>query len=177
MSTRSNIVIRNQRSWTDHDGEEVEEDERVTLYKHHDGYPEGTVPLLRRFYQWNGGRNSDVEYSAANLVYYYKRWNERNDRFNNYGDSYPLENQSIMNDEDGNLSKEKTRKAFEVPPNKTGMGVCTEDHIHGDCEYLWVIEGEVLKMYDLGIGHEMDVEDLIDEEPDEVYDLTENPTE
>lgn len=59
MSTRSIIQFTN-------DGD------TIAVYKHWDGYPESTVPLLQEFCKWNGGRNGDLSYTVANFCYWFK---------------------------------------------------------------------------------------------------------
>jgi hypothetical protein len=63
MSTRSIIKFT--------DGEDT-----IAVYKHWDGYPESTVPLLQEFCKWNGGRNGDLEYTVANFCFWYKHEGE-----------------------------------------------------------------------------------------------------
>lgn len=59
MSTRSIIKFT--------DGEDT-----IAVYKHWDGYPESTVPLIQEFCKWNGGRNGDLSYTIANFCYWFK---------------------------------------------------------------------------------------------------------
>jgi len=47
--------------------------DRVQIYVHSDGYPEGMIPLLKEFLKWNHARNDDVSYTAANFIYWYKK--------------------------------------------------------------------------------------------------------
>ena len=59
MATRSIIQFTN-------DGD------TIAVYKHWDGYPESTVPLIQEFCKWNGGRNGDLSYTVANFCYWFK---------------------------------------------------------------------------------------------------------
>ena len=60
MSTRS--IIKFCYDDTDH----------ISVYKHWDGYPESTVPLIQEFLKWNGSRNGDLSYTVANFCYWFK---------------------------------------------------------------------------------------------------------
>ena len=51
---------------------EEEGKKRILIYKHSDGYPERMIPELKEFLEWNKGRNNDLEYAAANYVYWGK---------------------------------------------------------------------------------------------------------
>jgi len=59
MSTRCQIEFRKG-------------DVRRTVYRHWDGYPSAVIPDLLAFLQWST-RGGDVEYEAANFVYWSKR--------------------------------------------------------------------------------------------------------
>ena len=59
MSTRCQIEFRNG-------------DVRRTVYRHWDGYPARVVPDLLEFLAWST-RGGDVEYEAANFLYWSKR--------------------------------------------------------------------------------------------------------
>lgn len=85
----------------------------AVIYRHSDGYPEGILADLVEFCVWltgppEGRPIRDLEYAAANLVYWYK------------------------------LQLARIRSGAE----KLGVGICPTDasHIHGDAEYLYVID-------------------------------------
>lgn len=59
MSTRCQIEFRNSRI-------------RRTVYRHWDGYPSAVIPDLLAFLAWST-RHGDVEYEAANFLYWSKR--------------------------------------------------------------------------------------------------------
>ena len=42
------------------------------IYAHWDGYPENKVPMLKEFIKWNKERMYDLEYCAANYIYWAK---------------------------------------------------------------------------------------------------------
>lgn len=58
MSTRCQIEFRNNGM-------------RRTVYRHSDGYPSSVIPDLLAFLQWS--TRDDVEYEAANFLYWSKR--------------------------------------------------------------------------------------------------------
>jgi hypothetical protein len=47
-------------------------DQRRTVYRHWDGFPSAVLPSLRAFLAWSI-RGSDVEYVAANFLFWSKR--------------------------------------------------------------------------------------------------------
>ena len=49
------------------------EGNKVSTYRHYDGYPEAVLPELEAFLKWNGGRNDDLSYTIANYFYYMKK--------------------------------------------------------------------------------------------------------
>lgn len=174
MSTRSQILFRDVHRWTDDDGETQERVDEVLTYKHHDGYPKGTVPTLRRYFQYAGARANDFEYFVASWPYYYKRQKERYDRARSYSDLKLLEEQE---------TPEEPRKDFEVPKQLTGLGICGNDQFHGDIEYFWVVNlnERVIEQYnDVGFsGSDWDsYKELMDEkEPVKTYALDAEPGE
>jgi hypothetical protein len=60
MSTSSQIQFKNKKG------------ESILIYKHSDGDPERMVPEIREFLEWNKGRNNDLEYTAANYIFWGK---------------------------------------------------------------------------------------------------------
>jgi len=57
MSTRANIVVKDD--WSE-----------LWFYRHSDGYPDGALPLLKKFMQWvtNGKLRRSVSQSAGALI-------------------------------------------------------------------------------------------------------------
>src|SRR5690349_12572643 len=100
--------------------------ERRTIYRHSDGYPdteEGVLYSLREFLKWNKGRNDDIEYLAANFIYWSKKGTEadikrwRKARWGGvFEDSYY---EDIL---------------------KTGFGICENDDLHGDIKYFYKVK-------------------------------------
>lgn len=69
MSTRCQIEFTEE--WKNDKGEK--QSESILLYRHCDGYPEGVIPDLKEFLEWNGSRITDIEYTAANFIFWSKR--------------------------------------------------------------------------------------------------------
>ena len=143
MTTRSQIEFRNE--WKNDKGEK--RIERRTIYRHSDGYLEGVIPDLKEFLKWNNGRNSDVEYQAANFIYWSKRRNEEQ-----------FFNKSFMT---GKTEDPNKRWSDTEPTNismlHTGFGVCNNDEFHGDIEYFYEVissaennQNIIIKCYEVG---------------------------
>ena len=81
MSTRCQIEFMNISIREEEEGPEkgklVKVIKRRTVYRHSDGYPESVIPDLKEFLAWNKGRNSDLEYQAANFIYWSKKKMEK----------------------------------------------------------------------------------------------------
>lgn len=172
MSTRSQIVFRRTHSYRGEEGEEKSSTHDIMVYKHHDGYPRGTVPLLRRFHDYAGARANDIEYYVSSFVYWYKRRQERRQRFRSSGNGEPLESRDADADVDD----------FEVPPVLTGMGICGNKELHGDIEYLWLVDmnDRVIERYhNVGFGTKDwdSYKEALEQEPVETYDLEAEPLE
>lgn len=71
MSTRCQIEFRNA-------------DVRRTVYRHSDGYPSAVIPDLLAFLQWSN-RRGDVEYEAANFLFWSKRKLDEEDQQLGFG--------------------------------------------------------------------------------------------
>lgn len=112
MSTRCRIdfIIK----WIDEKGKE--HTERRCVYRHNDGYPEGVIPDLKEFLEWNAGRNNDVEYTTANFIYWSKH---RMEKYLREGEKW--------DDKDSNSICH------------IGFGVCAKDCWHGDLEYYYEV--------------------------------------
>ena len=115
MSTRSQILFQAIYLKRDEESRErVSWKNEAQIYRHSDGYPEGVLGDLARFYEWNE-RNSDVSYTAANFIYFMKK---------------DMEEISLKNP----MSKEGRNWI------QSGYGVEKADHhIHGDEEYIYRI--------------------------------------
>lgn len=73
MSTRCQIEFKTERTYEDKNGEKQTKTDRRTVYRHSDGYPEGVIPDLKKFLEWNKSRNDDIEYAVANFIYWSKK--------------------------------------------------------------------------------------------------------
>lgn len=122
MSTRCQLEFR--FVWKDNKGKERVD--RRTVYRHSDGYPDGVIPDLKEFLKWNSDRNNDVEYSAANFIYWSKRTNE-DQYLNRRGEKKKKWNgKEVIKDHHNIL--------------KIGFGVCKNDEFHGDIQYFYHVE-------------------------------------
>lgn len=52
MSTRANIVLSESYTYRSEKGKMITDTEKLFFYRHWDGYPEGTLPLLNVFMNW-----------------------------------------------------------------------------------------------------------------------------
>jgi len=95
---------------------------RRTVYRHSDGYPESVIPDLKEFLKWNEGRNFDLEYQAANFIYWSKKKMKK----------------QIKRD------LEIAWGTTKVPDMKrrmilTGHGICNNDEFHPDIFYYYEV--------------------------------------
>jgi hypothetical protein len=125
MSTRCNIGIYEEK-------EEKLENPDVILYKHSDGYPEGTLPLLKKFMEnpKNDRNRYDYEYQSAWLL-------------------HTLINQGI-----------EDSITFGYETIHVGYGICKE--IHGDIEYYYAIYPDRIETYKAGFDQEFKDFELIE---------------
>jgi len=126
MSTRCQIEFMNISTKEEEEGPEkgklVKVIRRRTIYRHGDGYPESVIPDLKEFLAWNRGRNFDLEYQAANFIYWSKKKMEK----------------QIERDLDVAWGTTK------VPEMKrrmilTGYGICNNDEFHSDIAYYYEV--------------------------------------
>jgi len=52
MSTRANIILKEEQSWKDENGKKHNHVEKLYFYRHSDGYPESVLPSLKPFMDW-----------------------------------------------------------------------------------------------------------------------------
>ena len=126
MSTRCQIEFMNISTREEKEGPEkgklVKVIRRRTIYRHSDGYPESVIPDLKEFLRWNEGRNFDLEYQAANFIYWSKKKMEK------------------QIEEDLQIAWGTTK----VPEMKrrmilTGHGICNNDEFHSDISYYYEV--------------------------------------
>lgn len=122
MSTRSQIGIYADKK------NKIDQPYTV-LYKHSDGYIEGTLPLLEEFakkFKTNRGF-FDEEYFGARLI------------------------QFLTNQSDDHLKKwqEQRRKETDISPfDMCGYGICGDKMLHGDIEYYYAIYEDRIEVYE-----------------------------
>lgn len=101
------------------------------VYRHYDGYPDGesgVVHDLAEFVKWETGDPEarsvyDLEYASANWIF----WNK-------------IQHLKFY--------KELHTEEDLLDHCKLGFGICptTPEHIHGDVEYLYEFDGDILKV-------------------------------
>jgi len=95
---------------------------RRTVYRHSDGYPESVIPDLKEFLKWNEGRNFDLEYQAANFIYFSKKKMEKQ-----------IEEDLQIVWGTTNVPEMKRRMIL------TGHGICNNDEFHSDIFYYYEV--------------------------------------
>ena len=113
MSTRCNIGVYEEE-------DQKLEKPNIILYKHSDGYPEGTLPLLKKFMEnpKNNRNRYDSEYESAWLI-------------------HTLINQQI---------EDSIEYGYNLP--HVGYGICED--IHGDIEYYYAVYPDRIEVYKAG---------------------------
>lgn len=126
MSTRCQIEFMNISTKEEKEGSEkgklVKVIERRTVYRHSDGYPESVIPDLKEFLKWNEGRNFDLEYQAANFIYWGKKKMEKQ-----------IEEDLQIAWGTSNVPKMKRRMIL------TGYGICNNDEFSSDIVYYYEV--------------------------------------
>jgi len=133
MSTRCQIEFKKAYSFKQKNGKIKKDEESVLLYRHSDGYPDSVIPDLKEFLKWNGGRTTDIEFTAANFIYWSKRYYEEFYYHQPFGGGI---------DEKGRKAKWSDPQGF----NSTlllGFGICEKDDFHADIEYFYEVIVEV----------------------------------
>ena len=133
MSTRCQIEFKRIYSYKQKNGKMKKDEESVLLYRHSDGYPEGVVPDLKEFLKWNGGRNSDLEFTTANFIYWSKRHFEENYYHEKYGGGIDDKGKSIKWSDPQDFNSILLLR----------FGICEKDDFHGDIEYFYEVIVEV----------------------------------
>jgi len=126
MSTRCQIEFMNISTREEKEGPEkgklVKVIRRRTVYRHSDGYPESVIPDLKEFLKWNEGRNFDLEYQAANFIYFSKKKMEKQ-----------IEEDLQIVWGTTNVPEMKRRMIL------TGHGICNNDEFHSDIFYYYEV--------------------------------------
>jgi hypothetical protein len=122
MSTRANVILK-------------EGDEKLIFYRHHDGYPSGTMPTLEKFMQWvkDGKIRNNVQQSGGWLILIganeYKTtapkgWEEK------FPEDLPQDSRKYYSDSEVRIEP----KDWKVGAYEPTTG------IHGDIDYLYTID-------------------------------------
>jgi hypothetical protein len=148
MSTRCHILFTNG-------------DVSLLTYKHHDGYPEGAIPLLREFWHWYP-RTKHLEYLTATWFYFCKRQYEERSK------------ELDLWDEPMKMNELNTNH-----PVALSYGICADEEIHGDIEHFYEvdIEAETVAHYTPESWGFEDVDtpaEIIGREPERTYPLNLN---
>jgi len=126
MSTRCQIEFMNISNREEKEGPEkgklVKVTKRRTIYRHSDGYPESVIPDLKEFLGWNKERNFDLEYQAANFIYWSKKRMEKQ-----------IERDLEIAGGTSNVPEMKRRMIL------TGHGICNNDEFHPDIFYYYEV--------------------------------------
>ena len=126
MSTRCQIEFMHISTREEKEGPEkgklVKVIRRRTVYRHSDGYPESVIPDLKEFLKWNEGRNFDLEYQAANFIYFSKKKMEKQ-----------IEEDLQIVWGTTNVPEMKRRMIL------TGHGICNNDEFHSDIFYYYEV--------------------------------------
>jgi len=126
MSTRCQIEFMHISTREEKEGPEkgklVKVVRRRTVYRHSDGYPESVIPDLKEFLGWNEGRNFDLEYQAANFIYWSKKKMEKQ-----------IERDLKMAWGTTKVPDMKRRMIL------TGHGICNNDEFHPDIFYYYEV--------------------------------------
>lgn len=149
MSTRSQIDFVVKGEYTLKNGKKKKYEDYRRVYRHSDGYPEGVLPDLKEFLAWNGCRNSDVEYTAANFLYWSKRKMEEQfwkPKSKNRNDTP----RGILPDEE--REKWSDTGSTNMSWLHIGFGVCDPKEFHGDIAYYYRV---ILEAYKVGIKIEV----------------------
>lgn len=133
MSTRAHIAFFEKEP----EAEQVTKPE-VLIYKHSDGYPEGTLPQLTEFCKlFNEHRGlRDNEYATARCVQF----------MTNYDDKEMAE-----------WYKSNPKLGNTDTFSFLGYGVGTG--FHGDIEYYYVVTPEEIKVYEVGYNYDEEDEE------------------
>ena len=112
MSTRTNIVVRDKYS-------------SLWFYRHSDGYPEGAMPVLQTFISWlrRDLIRNNVSQSAGWLIIL-----------------GAIECNAIPTTGQERKSDYKLPKSLEAPKDFKCGSIEPTHHVHGDIEYLYVID-------------------------------------
>lgn len=145
MSTRSQIEFSVKGEVKNPKGKvEKYNDGKVLIYRHSDGYPDGehgVVESLKRFFNWNGGRN-DLEYMTANFILF--------EKLSSIANSNKMYRKMIDEAKKGEEIPEwwKIHTVDDIMAETNdhnanwllGYGICQPNAVHWDIEYFYNVE-------------------------------------
>ncbi len=115
MSTRCEIKFEERLDREANEGYRDNVMQVAQIYRHSDGTPKEVIADLKKFKQWNTGRNYDAIYAAANFIFY-EKW------------QFMLRNKKTLPEDEL------------MEWVKLGYGVERPDNVHGDENYLYKVE-------------------------------------
>ncbi len=120
MSTRCQIAFYSQRP---ENNKELIGNAKTILYKHHDGYPEGILPVIKPFLvEWSKKRGlDDYEYASARLL------------------------QFLCNEQDKIEEGLNAKYEHRTSTQTLGLGICNV--FHADIAFLYVVYPNALEVY------------------------------
>ena len=143
MSTRCQIEFMNISNREEKEGPEkgklVKVIRRRTIYRHSDGYPEGVIPDLKEFLEWNKERNFDIECQAANFIYWSKKKMEEQIEGDLSMIDYIHKEQDIVPEEERKIQTDKYRLYMKKRMLLSGHGICNNDEFHPDIFYYYEV--------------------------------------
>lgn len=137
MSTRANIIIKETWKYTDRKGVNQTGESKLYFYRHSDGYPSGTMPTLRKFINLvkAGTIRDNVSQAAGWLILLgaaeYKSVSPRAFTISEKDKKAMPKYRLMQPDYKTNYFKPKDWKVGAYEPT---------DGIHGDIEYLYIID-------------------------------------
>lgn len=143
MSTRCQIEFMHISTREEKEGPEkgkiVKVIRRRTVYRHSDGYPESVIPDLEEFLEWNRGRNYDLEYQAANFIYWSKKKMEKQIERDLTMMGYIHKEQDVVPEEERKIQTDKRVSEMKRRMILTGHGICNNDEFHTDISYYYEV--------------------------------------
>ena len=133
MSTRANVILSETFSYKAGNGKQVTKTKKLFFYRHSDGYPEGTLPSLKKFIEWikAGKIRNELSQGAGWLILIGAM------EYN----SIPAFKVEITGKTESGLIE-----SFEDPKSwKVGSWEPTTE-IHGDIEFLYEIDMSTLDL-------------------------------
>ncbi|MBA7599688.1 hypothetical protein ES703_06725 [subsurface metagenome] len=143
MSTRCQIEFMHISTREEKEGLEkgkiVKVIRRRTVYRHSDGYPESVIPDLEEFLEWNRGRNYDLEYQAANFIYWSKKKMEEQIERDLAMMGYIHKEQDVVPEKERKIQTDKRKSEMRRQMILTGHGICNNDEFHPDISYYYEV--------------------------------------